>query len=91
MYSSMLKAIFKRSKVFKFCRVIYIKIFLKIYITYTGRIFDNKISFLIVNAVFVNILRYCSFLRLECFKTKYGIRIKSISEAFYLLLLCQTC
>ena len=101
LYSSRLKAIFERTKVFKFCRVIYIKVFSGILLNSVAVFFfffflDSKTSFLIVNVSLpfcVNILRHCPFSRLEFFMNKYDSMLESnqFPKLLVLLLFCQPC
>ena len=95
LFSSMLKTFFKRNKAFKFCWVIYTKMFSRIlyFITFSDIFFfffDSTISFLIVH---INILHHCLLSRLELFMTNYGNMLESSQSPKLLifLLLCQPC
>ena len=96
LYSSWPKAIFERTKVLKFCWIIYTKVFSRILLNSVAVSFYSKTSFLIVNALLpfrVNILRHRPLPKIEFFMTKYGNMLESNQSPKLLvyLLLCQSC
>ena len=90
LYSSMLKAIFERTKVFKFCWVIYTRVFLRILLhSVVVFFFDRKTSFLIVNAPFpfrFNVLRHHPCQDYICM-----LKSNQSPKLVILLLLCKLC
>ena len=91
--SSMWKAIFERTKVFKFCWVIYTKVFSRISLNFLPKVFffDSKTSFLIVNAF--QYLQSSFIVKVRIFLNKYDNMLKSNQspKLLILLLLCQPC